>query len=78
MTTWSIENTPENVEHYVLQTLTAQGGWGVHSENAMVKTLTGLMQWDAVFAPEPGAYQPFQAAPHDLMEHKFAAQRSGP
>lgn len=78
MTTWSIENTPENVEHYVLQTLTAQGGWGVHSENAMVKTLTGLMYWDAVFAPEPGAFtNPFQAAPHDLMEHEFAAQRSG-
>ena len=78
VTIWPVENTPEHVEHYVLERLTAQGGWGVHSENAMVKTLTGLMYWDAVFAPEPGAFtNPFQAAPHDLMEHEFAAQRSG-
>ena len=76
VTTWSIEDTPDDVEHYVLETLTAQGGWGVHSENALVKTLTGLMYWDAVFAPEPGAFtNPFQSGPHDLMEHEFADQR---
>lgn len=77
VTTWPIEDTPENVEQYVLETLTAQGGWGVHSENALVKTLAGLMYWDAVFAPEPGAFtNPFQAGPHDLMAHEFAGQRS--
>ena len=77
LTTWPIEETPEDVERYVLEALTGQGGWGVHSENTLVKTLTGLMYWEAVFAPELGAFtNPFQMGPHDLMEHEFAAQRS--
>ena len=77
VTVWPIEDTPVAVEQHVLEALTAQGGWGVHSENALVKTLTGLLYWDAVFAPEPGAFtNPFQAGPHDLLDHEFAAQRS--
>ena len=53
LTTWPIEETPEDVERYVLEALTAQGGWGVHSENTLVKTLTGLMYWEAVFYQNP-------------------------
>jgi hypothetical protein len=75
-TLWHIEETPEYVEGHVLETLIEEGGWGIHCENALVKTLTGLIYWQAIFAPLPGAFtNPFQLAPHDLMQHGFAQQR---
>ena len=75
-TIWHIEETPEYVEGHVLEALIEEGGWGIHCENALVKTLTGLIYWQAVFAPLPGAFtNPFQLAPHDLMQHEFAQQR---
>ncbi len=75
-TTWQIEQVPVSVEQYVLEALLVKGGWGIHCENALIKMLTGLLYWDAIFAPIPGAFtNPFQAAPHDLMEHEFASSR---
>ena len=80
-TVWSMEQgcdfeTP-TVENFVLNTLLEEhGGWGVHSENALLKSLTGLIYWQAIFAPVPGAFtNPFQSAPHDLMAHEFASTR---
>lgn len=74
---WQIQETPERVEHFVLeQLLEVQGGWGIHSENALIKSLTGLIYWQAIFAPVPGAFtNPFQVGPHDLYEHDFVLQR---
>ena len=75
-TTWAIDHVPASVEKHVLKNLIQDGGWGVHSENALSKTLTGLIYWEAVFAPIPGAFtNPFQVAPHDLMDHEFASSR---
>ncbi|NCF45555.1 MAG: hypothetical protein GWP70_12165 [Proteobacteria bacterium] len=75
-TTWLIEETPKYVEGYVLESLIEEGGWGMHCENTLVKTLTGLIYWQAIFTPLPGAFtNPFQVAPHDLMQHEFAQQR---
>ena len=80
-TVWSIDHdcnyeTP-TVENFVLHTLLQeQGGWGIHSENALLKTFTGLIYWGAIFAPVPGAFtNPFQSAPHDLMAPEFASTR---
>lgn len=73
---WTISQTPADVEGFVLETLVESGGWGVHCENALVKSLTGLIYWHAIFAPEPGAFtNPFQSAPQDLMDQGFASQR---
>jgi hypothetical protein len=55
----------------------AEGGWGVHSENSLLKTLTGLIYWEAIFSPQPGAFtNPFQVAPHDLYEPDFVSLRA--
>lgn len=76
-TIWDLRNPQVSVEHYVLETLVAQGGWGVHSENSLVKTFTGLIYWEAIFSPQAGAFtNPFQVAPHDLHEPDFVSQRA--
>lgn len=74
---WDLTQPQDSVEQYVLQELVAQGGWGIHSENALLKTLTGLIYWQAIFSPQPGAFtNPFQAAPQDLHEPDFVLQRA--
>ncbi len=71
-----IQDTPESVEDFVLMELIEEGGWGVHSENLMLKTLTGLIYWPICFAPVSGAFtNPFQSGPHDLFETDFFLQR---
>ena len=71
-----IQETPESVENFVLLGLLEEGSWGVHSENLMLKTLTGLIYWPICFAPIPGAFtNPFQSGPHDLYETDFFLQR---
>ncbi len=80
-TIWSVESDCDfddtSVENFVLEALLEQhGGWGIHSENAVLKTLTGLVYWDAIFSAVPGAFtNPFQSAPHDLLAHEFASAR---
>ena len=45
-------------------------------ENALVNSLFGLLCWEAVFAPIPGAFfHPFQAAPSDLLRADFHSRR---
>jgi len=80
-TTWSAapdcDSDNISVENFVLETLLEKhGGWGIHSENAVLKTLTGLIYWDAIFSAVPGAFtNPFQSGPHDLLAHEFASAR---
>jgi len=51
--------------------------WGAHVENALVRTLTGLIYWDALFADIAGAFtNPFQNAPNDLYHKEFLAPRT--
>ena len=77
ITVWDLKEPQASVERYVLETLVLQGGWGVHSENSLIKTLTGLIYWEAVFSPQPGAFtNPFQVAPHDLHEPDFVSLRA--
>lgn len=41
-------------------------------------TLFGLLFWDVLFAPLPGAFtSPYQSAPHDLHSRHFADRRAG-
>ncbi|MEM7100773.1 MAG: VRR-NUC domain-containing protein [Pseudomonadota bacterium] len=66
----------ESVEQQVLEVLTQQGGWGVHCENSLVRTLTGLLYWPVIFAPVPGAFtNPFQGGPNDLYYADFVESR---
>ena len=56
------------LEHYA----DAHGCRGFHSEGRIVTTLFGLLFWDVIFAPIPGAFETkYQCAPLDLAEDTF-------
>jgi hypothetical protein len=45
-------------------------------ENALINSLFGLLCWDAIFAPVPGAFfHPFQQGPADLLQTRFHERR---
>ncbi|KAF1054261.1 MAG: Fanconi-associated nuclease 1 [Stenotrophomonas maltophilia] len=57
-------NAPDAPVHYV--------------ENTLVCSLFGLLCWEAIFLPLPGAFfHPFHAGPADLLDPGFAARRQG-
>lgn len=50
--------------------------WGAHVENSLLRTLTGLLYWEAIFADVPGAFtNPFQFGPNDLYQEDFVSPR---
>ena len=65
------------VEEAVRQNLTQAGGQVHYVENTLLNSLFGLLCWDAIFAPVPGAFfNPFQAAPQDLHDSDFQLRRA--
>jgi Fanconi-associated nuclease 1 len=47
-----------------------------HSEGSIISTLFGLLFWDILFAPIPGAFEtPYQSAPLDLFHDSFVSAR---
>jgi len=64
------------VEEAVRQHLAQAGGQVHYVENTLFNSLFGLLCWDAIFAPVPGAFfNPFQAAPQDLHDSDFQLRR---
>lgn len=55
-----------------------QGGSVAHYvENTLFNSLFGLLCWEAIFAPVPGAFfHPFQAGPQDLHDSDFQLRRA--
>ncbi|MNG83854.1 VRR-NUC domain protein [compost metagenome] len=54
-----------------------EGGQAHYVENTLFNSLFGLLCWEAIFAPVPGAFfNPFQAAPQDLHDSDFQQRRS--
>lgn len=46
-------------------------------ENSLINSLFGLLCWDAIFAPVPGAFfHPFHTGPVDLHEPRFRLRRA--
>lgn len=71
------EQAALGVEEAVRQHLAQAGGQAHYVENTLFNSLFGLLCWDAVFAPVPGAFfNPFQAAPQDLHDADFQHRRS--
>ncbi|WP_201164872.1 VRR-NUC domain-containing protein [Pseudomonas sp. S60] len=65
------------VEEAVRQHLAQAGGQVHYVENTLFNSLFGLLCWEAIFAPVPGAFfHPFQAAPQDLHDSDFQHRRS--
>jgi hypothetical protein len=49
----------------------------LYVENTLLNALFGLLCWDAIFAPLPGAFfHAFHAAPADLLEADFQRRRA--
>ena len=71
------EHAALGVEEAVRQHLQRAGGQVHYVENTLLNSLFGLLCWDAIFAPVPGAFfNPFQAAPQDLHDCDFRLRRT--
>lgn len=66
-----------SVERVVLEHLTAEDAPVFYVENTLLNSLLGLLCWEAIFAPLPGAFfHPFHAAPADLTRADFYTRRA--
>ena len=67
----------KRVELTVLEHLSQPGSRVFYVENSLVTSLFGLLCWDALFYPVPGAFfHPFQTAPADLYTSEFRERRA--
>jgi hypothetical protein len=68
---------PQRVELVVSEHLRTPDAPVLYVENTLLNALFGLLCWDAIFAPLPGAFfHPFHAAPADLLEADFQERRA--
>ncbi|KAJ2453723.1 hypothetical protein EV183_002022 [Coemansia sp. RSA 2336] len=70
------DGVPCSVEQLALWRYRDLGYTGVHSENAMVTTLFGLLFWDIIFYPLPGMLDTeYQSQPLDMGSESFYFSR---
>lgn len=63
------------VEVSVAEYLTQRSRQAHYVENTLLSSLFGLVFWDTIFAPVPGAFfNSFQAGPADVFHPEFASQ----
>lgn len=68
---------PFAVEYVARDHLGTESAPVFYVENGLINSLFGLLCWDAVFAPVPGAFfHPFQRGPADLHAPDFQAKRA--
>ena len=66
-----------SVEQAVREYLSCGEAPAYYVENALINSLLGLLCWEAIFAPLPGAFfHPFHAAPADLARPDFYNRRA--
>ncbi|KAJ7502993.1 VRR-NUC domain-containing protein [Mycena galericulata] len=69
---WQGKDGTCNVETRALQYYEEHGFKGFHSETQILTTLFGLLFWDIIFAPVPGAFEtPWQMGPLDIGDDSF-------
>ncbi len=72
-----IDQAEPDIEGQALNLLLRPGAWGIHAENTLFKTLTGLIYWPVIFADIPGGFtNPFQSGPNDLFDDDFTEARA--
>jgi len=65
-----------SVERQVADHLTDQNSQSYYVENNLINGLFGLLFWDVIYAPIPGAFfNPFQSRPADLYRRQFTERR---
>ena len=70
-------NPPQRVELVVREHLGTPDAPVLYVENTLLNALFGLLCWEAIFAPLPGAFfHAFQAAPADLLDAGFHERRA--
>lgn len=68
---------PGSVEQRVREHLHSPDAPVYYVENGLINSLFGLLCWEAIFAPVPGAFfHPFQTGPVDLHEPRFRERRA--
>ncbi|MCQ9616514.1 VRR-NUC domain-containing protein [Paenalcaligenes niemegkensis] len=68
---------PARVEHRSAKSLSGYAEQCFFVENCLINGLFGLLFWDVLFAPVPGAFfHPFQTRPADLYETDFQKRRA--
>lgn len=68
--------TPQSVELLVRDHLHSEAIPVYYVENSLITGLFGLLCWEALFAPLPGAFfHPFHQGPADLLQPDFALRR---
>ena len=68
---------PMRVELAVGRHLSTPEAPVIYVENTLLNTLFGLLCWDAIFAPLPGAFfHAFHTGPADLLESDFQRRRA--
>lgn len=68
---------PFSVEYVARDHLSTEAAPVFYVENGLVNSLFGLLCWEAVFAPVPGAFfHPFQRGPADLHAPDFLSRRA--
>ena len=68
---------PQRVELAVSAHLSTAQAPVLYVENTLLNSLFGLLCWNAIFAPLPGAFfHEFHAAPADLLEPEFRQRRA--
>ncbi|MDT8880639.1 VRR-NUC domain-containing protein [Halomonas saccharevitans] len=73
---WSLTLPPGPVEAAVRDHLHAEAAPVHYVENALLTGLFGLLCWEALFAPLPGAFfHPFHRGPADLYREDFVSRR---
>ncbi len=74
--TLRLPRNKDGVEQAVVMHYQGQGMQAYHLENDLFTGLFGLLFWQAIFAPVPGAFfNPYQLKPRDLYEEQFQKQR---
>ncbi len=67
---------PQSVERAVVQALSEPQAPVCYVENTLITGLFGLLCWEAIFEPLPGAFfHPFHNGPADLYRDDFVARR---
>ncbi|NRQ02734.1 VRR-NUC domain-containing protein [Marinobacterium sp. xm-d-530] len=65
-----------SVERQVAEHLTSENSHSHYVENHLINGLFGLLFWDVIYAPVPGAFfNPFQSRPADLYRSNFKERR---
>ena len=78
---WEVNEVSAQVEAQVGNMILSQHPSAVvaHTENLLIRSLTGLVYWDLVFTAFPGAFtNPFQSGPNDLYLEDFLTTRKHP